>query len=57
MEFTILTAVISGDRTVELRVFSPCAVSIPAEQRLTRRFCRLMDRDQLQLRRYSEAFV
>ena len=40
----IITAVLSGDRCLEIRLFTHVAVSIKTEQKLTRRLCRIMDR-------------
>ena len=39
-----MTAVISGDRSLELRVFAGEFLAVDEEQRLTRGLCRLMDR-------------
>ena len=43
-----MTAVISGDRTLEARVFSTQAISVGAEKKLTAQICRLMNQWQLQ---------
>lgn len=40
----IVTAVLSGDRSLELRVFADEIVSLASEQLLTKRLCKLMDR-------------
>ena len=47
-DFDILTAVISGDKTFQLRVFSPVGISVAEEVLLTARLCKLMDRYQRQ---------
>ena len=47
----LLTAVLSGARTLELRVFTEADLPPACEQRLTKRLCRLVDRfDQSWLR-------
>ena len=48
----LVTAVLSGDRCLELRLFSPDDVPVREEQKLTKRLCRLMDRFCLKWRRY-----
>jgi len=45
-QFELITAVLSGDNTLQLRVFSPAAVSVTDEVSLTARLCKLMDRYQ-----------
>lgn len=44
--FEIITAVIAGDKSLELRVLSPAEITVSEEQRLTTRLCKLMDRYQ-----------
>ena len=41
--FELWTAILAGDNTLELRVFSIEEISVMDEQRLTSRLCRLMD--------------
>ena len=45
-EFDMLTAIIAGDKTLQLRVFSPVGISTAEELLLTARLCKLMDRYQ-----------
>ena len=51
-DFDIITAILAGDKTMELRVFSPVGIAVSEEILLTARLCRLMDRYQLQWERY-----
>ena len=55
MDFRIQTAVLSGDNTKELRVFTIQDLSVVAEKKLTRRLCRLMDRNVEKWKRYGDA--
>ena len=43
-EFNIVTAVLSGGRNLELRLFYDDNVTVSTEQSLTRRFCNYMDK-------------
>ena len=51
--FDLWTAVLAGDNTLELRVFSTDDITTAEEQRLTSRLCRLMDLFQEDWRRYK----
>ena len=43
-QMEIITAVLSGDRCLEVRLFANATVSVRLEQKLTRRLCQVMDR-------------
>ena len=47
----IVTAVLSGNRCLELRVFATVEVALKLEQSLTRRLCMLIDRHGMLWRR------
>ena len=50
-QMELLTAVLSGARTLELRVFTEADLPVADEKRLNKRLCRLVDRfDQSWLR-------
>ena len=51
-EFSIITAVLSGGRHLELRLFCSDSVSATTEQSLTNRFCSYMDKYDRQWKRY-----
>ena len=42
----LLTAILAGDRTLELRIFVDQEITDDLEERLTARLCRLMDNKQ-----------
>ena len=48
----LVTAVLSGSRNLELRVFSENELDITTEQSLTRRICRLVDSYEVDWRRW-----
>ena len=45
--FELVTAVLAGDNTLQLRVFSTATICVSEEQLLTRRLCKLMNRHQV----------
>ena len=51
-DFRLVTAVLSGDKCLEMRVFAVSLVTISVEKKLTRMLCRLMDRNSNEYRRY-----
>ena len=48
----LVTAVISGDRILEVRVFAGEFLAVREEQELTRGLCRLMNRADVPWKRY-----
>ena len=47
------TAILAGDNTKEMRVFTTTDLSATLELQLTRRLCELMDRNDKYWKRYS----
>ena len=43
IDMELVTAVLSGTRTLEIRIFSTIDVSMGTEKTITRRLCRAMD--------------
>ena len=52
MDFRIQTAILSGGKTKELRVFSVRDIDVATEKMLTQRLCRLMDKNETEWRKY-----
>ena len=52
-EFEIITAILAGDNSLELRVFTPHYVSVADENALTACLCRLMDQWSSSWKRYN----
>ena len=49
----LVTAVLAGDRSLELRVFSMIDITVAEEQRMTRQLCSQMDLNAAVWRRYD----
>ena len=57
MTLELLTSVISGNRSLEIRVFAEEFLSVQEEQILTRGLCRLMNRAYATWKRYKKFFA
>ena len=57
MDVEIITAILSGDRTLELRVFGLTELDETQETRLTASLCKLMTRNQRSWKRYSYCYL
>ena len=53
MEADLITAVLAGDRTLEMRLFGLKEIDEVQESRLTASLCRLMTRNQRTWKRYG----
>ena len=51
-DYKMVTAVLSGDKCLEMRIFAVSSVPVSIEKKLTRTICRLMNRHSSSYRRY-----
>ena len=56
MEFELITAILAGDNSLEMRVFTPHEINATEEGRLTTRLCKLMNNWNTHWKRYILTF-